>query len=428
MGTTATEKILARVIGRTDLKPGDIIYPEPDLVIMHDGHSHKFLRELWDMGVRDIWRPDKIMIAMDHRVPALNLQIAQSHKETRDYIKKYGIEYFFEIGNSGITHQLQIERGFARPGVFIVSRDGHSPTAGAVGCLAVSIGQDMLPYLALGNSWLRVPQTLRMNLTSKAGPGVLPRDVAQTCAKLIGPEHADNRVIEFGGAYVDGLDIDGRQVLCNIMVEIDAASSFINPDEKVFDYVRARTDKPFTPVTSDEDADYAETMELDVSTLEPIVAAPPEPDNVVPVSSVAGKQIHQIFIGTCAGGMLDDIRAAASVLKGRRIAPGVRALIAPSTQRILEQATQEGLIDTLTQAGATIMAPGCAACSGSTGPLADGERCITTATSNKQGRMGSKDAEIYIANAITVAASAVAGKIVDPRDVMGPEMYWTHHD
>jgi len=423
---TAVEKILSRVIGRDDIQhgvqPGEIIYPEPDLVIMHDGHTHKFLRELWEMGVTELWHPDRIMVAMDHRVPALNLQIAQSHKETRHFIKTYGIEHFFDIGNAGITHQLQIERGFARPGGFIVSRDGHSPNAGAVGCLAISIGQDILPYLALGNSWLRVPNTLRMHLTGQAGPGVLPRDVAQTCAAVIGPDRADNCVIEFAGDYVDGLDIDGRQVLCNIMVEIDAVSAFINPDEKSIEYVRARNehqaDQPFTPVTSDKDAVYTETLELDVSSLEPIVAAPPDPANVVPVSSVAGKSIQQVFIGTCAGGMLEDIRAAASVMKGRHIAPGVRALIAPSTQRILEQATQEGLINILTQAGATIMAPGCAACSGSTGPLADGERCITTATSNKPGRMGSKDAEIYIANAVTVAASAVAGKIVDPREVL----------
>ncbi|MEQ8195488.1 MAG: aconitase family protein, partial [Rhodospirillales bacterium] len=175
---------------------------------------------------------------------------------------------------------------------------------------------------------------------------------------------------------------------------------------------------PFTPVISDANAAYADVLEFDVSTLEPIVAAPPDPENVVPVSSVAGKEIHQIFIGTCAGGKLDDLRAAASVLKGRRIAPHVRALIAPSTQRILQQADKEGLLATFMAAGATILTPGCAACSGSTGPLADGERCITTGTNNKPGRMGSKDAEIYLANAVTVAASAVAGKIVDPRDVL----------
>jgi len=420
MEKTAVEKILARVTGQAEIKPGEIIYPEPDTIIMHDGHAHKFLRELCEMGVKDLWHPERIMIARDHRVPALNPSIAQSHKETREYVKKYNIGHFFDIGDSGITHQLQIERGFARPGTFIVTRDGHSPTGGAVGCFAISIGQDILPYLALGNSWLRVPETLRMNLTGETGPGVLPRDVAQSCAKLIGPDQADNRVIEFGGAYVENLSIDGRMVLCNIMVEIDAVSAFINPDQKCIDYVRDLTDQPFTPVTSDDNAQYAETLELDVSTIEPIVAAPPDPDNVMPISSVAGKQIHQIFIGTCAGGMLDDIRAAASILKGRRVAPGVRALVAPSTQRILEQATKEGLISTLTQAGATIMVPGCAACSGSTGPLADGERCMTTATSNKPGRMGSKNAEIYIANAETVAASAVAGKIIDPRDIVSP--------
>ncbi|MEX2450785.1 MAG: aconitase family protein, partial [Rhodospirillales bacterium] len=316
-GKTAAEKILARAAGGNDVRPGEIIYPEPDLMIMHDGHAHMFLRELWEMGVKNLWKPERVMVAMDHRVPALNPKIAQSHKETRRWVETYGIEHFFDIGNSGITHQLQIERGFARPGVFIVSRDGHSPTAGAVGCLAISIGQDILPYLALGSSWLRVPETLRLTVTGTAGPGVLARDVAQACAAHIGVERADNRVIEFAGPYVDALDIDGRQVLCNITVEIDAVSAFVNPDAKSIKHVRALTGLPFTPVSSDADAGYAETLDFDVSDLEPIVAAPPSPDNVVPVSSVAGKPVHQIFIGTCAGGTLDDLRAAAGVLEGR---------------------------------------------------------------------------------------------------------------
>ncbi|MEQ8194910.1 MAG: aconitase family protein, partial [Rhodospirillales bacterium] len=246
MAATAAEKILTRASGSDSVRPGEIIYPEPDIMIMHDGHAHMFLRELWEMGVKDLWTPERVMIAMDHRVPALNAKIAQSHKETRHWVETYGIENFFDIGDSGITHQLQIERGFARPGVFIVSRDGHSPTAGAVGCLAISIGQDILPYLALGSSWLRVPETLRVNVTGEAGPGVFARDVAQACAAFIGADNADNRIVEFAGSYVDALDIDGRQTLCNITVEIDAVSAFVNPDEKTLDYVRALGGAPFT--------------------------------------------------------------------------------------------------------------------------------------------------------------------------------------
>lgn len=416
MGRTAVEKILARAAGKDAVGAGDVVYPEPDLIVMHDLHAHVFLGDLWEMGVRRLWKPERVMVAIDHRVPAFDTKTAAVHKEIREWIERYDIGHFFDIRDTGITHQLQIEHGLARPGTLIITKDVHSPNAGAVGALAIPLIYDVPAFLALGTSWIRVPETVRVNLNGKARPGVMARDVAQFCTAEIGFERSDYRVIEYAGAYVDALSIDGRQTLCNVVIEVGAKSAFINPDEKACDHIRERTDVPFTPLVSDPDAAYALSFDFDVSELEPQVAAPPSPDNVVPVSEVAGRPIDQAFIGSCAGGMLDDLRHAAAVFRGRRVAKGVRALVAPSTQSVHAEAVKEGLMDIFAEAGVTILPPGCSACAGSLAPLADGERAIATATRNEPGRMGSRSAEIYLANAATVAASAVAGAIAAPDD------------
>ncbi len=419
MGATATEKILARVGGKKSVKPGDVVYPAPDYIIMHDLHAHIFLRDLWELGLKELWKPERVVVVIDHRVPAHNVKSAVIHQEIREWVKKFNVGQLFDIKDTGITHMLQIERGIARPGNFIVTKDSHPANAGAVGSLALPLVYDIPAFLALGSAWVRVPETVRINLRGKAKPGVYARDVAQASLAQLGYEDADYRVIEFGGEYVDQLSIDSRQILCNVVIEVGAKSAFINPDEKACAYTRSVTDEPFEPVSSDPDAEYALVLEFDVSTLEPQLAAPPSPDNVVSVASVAGRSVDQAFVGSCAGGTLQDLRQAAAELKDRQVAPGVRLLIAPSTQRVLNLATKEGLVEIMTHAGATILPPGCSACAGSVAPIADGERCISTSTRNEPGRMGSKvDTEIYLANAATVAASAVAGKIAVPTAVV----------
>ncbi len=415
MGATAAEKILARAAGLKSAKAGDVVYPEPDYIIMHDLHAHLFLRELWDMGVKELWKPERVVIVIDHRVPAHNVKSAAIHQEIREWVEKCKIGHFYDINDTGITHMLQVERGIARPGTFIVAKDVHCPNAGAVGSLAFPLVYDIPAFLALGSAWVKVPETVRINLNGKAKPGVFARDVVQASLAQVGYEDADYRVIEYGGDYVDRLSIDGRQILCNVVVEFGAKSGFVNPDDKACDYIRSVTNESFEPVSSDPDANYAITLDFDVASLEPQIAAPPSPDNVVTVASVAGKPVDQAFVGSCAGGTLQDLRHAAAELKGNRVSPSVRLLIAPSTQRILNQAAQEGLVDIFTEAGATILPPGCSACAGSVAPIADGERCISTSTRNEPGRMGGKvDTEIYLGNAATVAASAIAGKITVP--------------
>lgn len=419
MAATAAEKILARASGQKSVKAGDVVYPEPDYIIMHDLHAHIFLRELWDMGLKELWKPERVVVVIDHRVPAHNVKAAAIHQEIRDWIVRYKIGHFYDIKDTGITHMLQIERGIARPGNFIATKDSHSPNAGAVGSLAFPLVYDIPAFLALGSAWVRVPETVRINLNGKSKPGVFARDVAQASLAQLGYEDADYRVIEFGGDYVDQLSIDGRQILCNVVIEVGAKSGFTNPDEKACAYTRSVTDEPFEPVSSDPDADYALTLDFDVAALEPQLAAPPSPDNIVSVASVAGRTVQQAFVGSCAGGTLQDLRHAAAELKDHQISPTVRLLIAPSTQRVLNLAAQEGLVDIFTRAGATILPPGCSACAGSVAPIADGERCISTSTRNEPGRMGSKvDTEIYLANAATVAASAIAGEIAVPTAVV----------
>ncbi|MEL0107735.1 MAG: aconitase/3-isopropylmalate dehydratase large subunit family protein [Rhodospirillaceae bacterium] len=415
MGATASEKILARVSGQKSVKPGDIVYPEPDYIIMHDLHAHIFLRELWDMGLKELWKPERVVVAIDHRVPAHNVKTAGIHQEIRDWVEKYKIGHFYDINDTGITHMLQVERGIARPGNFIVAKDVHCTNAGAVGSLAFPLVYDIPAFLALGSAWVRVPETVRINLNGKARPGVFARDVVQASLAQLGYEDADYRVIEFGGDYVDQLSIDGRQILCNVVIESGAKSGFTNPDQKAIDYTKSVTGEPFEPAVSDPDCEYALTLEFDVAALEPQLAAPPSPDNIVSVASVAGKSVNQAFVGACSGGTLQDLRHAAAELKDHRVSPNVRLLIAPSTQRVLNLAAQEGLVDIFTQAGATVLPPGCSACAGSVAPIADGERCISTSTRNEPGRMGSNvDTEVYLANAATVAASAVAGEIAVP--------------
>lgn len=418
MGSTATQKILARAAGVPAVAPGQFIEPTADLIVLMDMCAHLFLKELWDLGLHELHDPACVMVAIDHRIPAMNAEHSLIHREIRRWSQKFNVGHFFDIGDSGITHQLMIEKGLARPGMFIISKDVHSPNGGAVGALAIPLIYDVPAFLALGSAWVRVPETIRINLRGQRRRGVMPRDVAQHVTSRIGFEACDYRVVEWGGPYVDAMSVDGRQVLCNQVIEVGAKSAFVNPDATACDYVRALTDRPFTAVASDPDAPYVEVLDFDIGELVPQVAIPPRPDRVVPVRDVAGTEIHQAFIGTCAGGMMEDLRAAADVLRGHRVAPGVRTFIAPSTQGIHAQAAREGLLQVFAEAGVLVLPAGCSACAGNIAPLAAGERAMTTATRNEPGRMGSMDAEIYLANAVTVAASAIAGHIVDPADIV----------
>jgi 3-isopropylmalate/(R)-2-methylmalate dehydratase large subunit len=414
-GQTITEKILSRVCGRT-VREGEIVLPEPDLITTHDWYVVNFADVLDKLGVQKLYAPEKLVISTDHEPVATTPMAAMRQLRVREIVKKYGIRHFYDVGRGGHGHVFPMEMGYIKPGMFVEAYDIHVTNYGALGCLAIPLVTEITEVLACGSVWLKVPHTVRVNLRGKLQAGTTMRDAAQKLISILDPEVADYGVIEFGN--VKDIDFDGRQVLCNTPIEIGAKSALVEPDQATIDYLKTRVKGPIELVASDKDASFKQVLELDLSSIEPQVAIPPTPDKVVGISQVKGKTIHHAFIGSCAGGSLTDMRAAARVLKDRKIHPDVRFYVTPATQEIFSQASAEGLIKIFIDAGAALTAPGCGVCAGGKiGPLADGEVSINTGTRNDYGRLGSAKAEIYLANPATVAASAVNGRITDPREM-----------
>lgn len=414
-GLTISEKILSRVCGRT-VRQGEIVMPEPDLITTHDWYVVNFAEVLDKLGVQKLYAPEKLVISTDHEPVATTPMAAMRQRRVREIVQKYGIKHFYDVGRGGHGHVFPMEMGYIKPGMFVEAYDIHVTNYGALGCLAIPLVTEITEVLACGSVWLKVPHTVRVNLRGALPAGTTMRDAAQKLISILDPEVADYGVIEFG--LTKNIDFDSRQVLCNTPIEIGAKSALVEPDQATIDYLKPRAKGPIELIASDKDASFKEVLELDLSSIEPQVAIPPTPDKVVGVSQVRGKAIHHAFIGSCAGGSLTDMRAAARVLKDRKIHPEVRFYVTPATQEIFSQASAEGLIKVFIDAGAAITAPGCGVCAGGKiGPLADGEVSINTGTRNDYGRLGSTKAEIYLANPATVAASAVQGRITDPREM-----------
>jgi 3-isopropylmalate/(R)-2-methylmalate dehydratase large subunit len=415
---TATEKILSRAMGRT-ARAGDIIYPEPDLITVHDWYVVNFDKALQELGVRKLYAPDKVLISTDHEPVPVSVLAADRQRQVRQIVAKYGIRHFFDTGRGGHGHVFPMELGYIRPGMFVLAYDVHANNYGALGCLAVPLVTDITDVLACGSAWLKVPETLRINLTGSIAQGITTRDIADRMIADIGADLADYTVMEFGGPALSSIGIDGRITLCNRPIEIGVKSTLFETDAVTFEYLKGRVPPPYEEVRSDPGADFKATLDYDLGVLEPQVAAPPTPDNVVPVSTVAGKRIDYAFIGSCANCSITDLRDAARVLKGRKIASDVRFVVTPGTQEIAVKAAEEGLIQIFVDAGAMLTAPGCGPCAGGRiAPIAKGEVSINTGTRNDYGRLGTREAEIYLGSPFTVAASAVAGKIVDPREYL----------
>ena len=418
MGKTITEKILSRVTG-SDVSAGDIVYPEPELLTIHDWYVVNFDRALEELGVDRLYDPDKVIICTDHEPVAVSPQAVERQKKVREIVKKYGIGNFFDAGRGGHGHVFPVEMGFVRPGMFIEAYDVHVTNFGSVGALAVPVLIEIAEVLACGSIWLRTPETVRVNLTGSLRPGTGVRDVAQKLICDLGAERVDYSVVEYGGPALAAIDIAGRHTLCNTPIDIGAKSVLIEPDSQTVDYLAGRVDGPVELVASDPDAAFREVVEYDLDVMEPQVAAPPTPDCVVGVSEVAGRTVHHAFVGSCAAANLSDLQAAANILAGRRIHPGVRFIVTPGTQEAMAEAESKGLLKLFAEAGAMITQPGCGPCAGGRiGGVADGETSINTGTRNDYGRLGSAKAEIYLASPATVAASAVAGKITDPREFL----------
>ena len=415
MGQTLTEKILSRVMGKP-VMAGETIYPVPDLMTCHDWYVVNFDKALRELGVDELYDPTRVLISTDHEPVATNPLSADRQKKVREIVKKYGIKHFYDIGRGGLGHIFPMEKGMVTPGMFVLAYDTHVTNYGAVGALGIPMVFEIPEVLACGSVWISVPETVRVNLTGSLKPGMTIRDVSQKMIVDMGEDLLDYSVVEYGGPSLKDIGFGGRMTLCNNPLEMGAKSALIESDEWTEQYVKSRSDKPFTMEKSDPDAKFKAVYDYDLGLLEPQVAAPPRPDNVVGVSSVAGTPVHHAFIGSCANGSIEDMREAAMVLRGRKIHDGVRLFITPATQEIAVMAGREGLITDFMEAGAVMTAPGCGPCAGGRlAPMAPGENSINTGTRNDPGRLGTREGNVYLASPLTVAASAIAGEITDPR-------------
>jgi len=411
------EKILAKASGKKELTPGEIIDATIDRAMIHDLTGPLTIQVFKRIGVEKVWDPEKIVMILDHQVPADTVKSAELHVTMRTFAKEQGIHNFYEIGKGGICHQIMPEKGYVLPGEVIVGADSHTCTYGALGTFATGIGStEMAAVFATGKLWFKVPQTLNFVAEGMLKQPTSAKDLILHIIRKIGVDGATYKAAQFSGPAVRKISIDGRLTMCNMAVEMGAKTGIVEPDAKTLQYVSARTKNKIIPLKSDPDAEYEKTIELDVDNLEPQVACPPTVDNVKPVSEVEGLEINQAFIGSCTNGRLEDLRVASRILKKRKVHPNVRLIVIPASQAIYQEALREGIIETLAKAGAYISNASCGPClGGHLGVLAPFETCISTSNRNFIGRMGSSEASVYLASPATVAASAIAGKITDPR-------------
>jgi 3-isopropylmalate/(R)-2-methylmalate dehydratase large subunit len=389
--------------------------------MIHDLTGPLAIEAYRKIGGGKVWDSEKLVMVLDHLVPADSVQSSELHKLMREFALEQGVRNFYDVGRGGICHQLMPEKGHVRPGEVIVGADSHTCTYGALGAFSTGVGStEAASVMLTGQLWFKVPETIRIIVDGKLGKYVSPKDIILYIIGQLKCDGAVYKCVEFSGSTIRDMSVDGRMTLCNMVVEMGAKNGIIEPDEKTVEYVRARTSKPFEAIRGDSDAVYEQTLHYDVSKLEPQVACPHSVDNVKPVSEVEGIEVDQAFIGSCTNGRLEDLQVAAEILDGRKINDNVRLIIIPASQEIFLQALRKGLIEKFIKAGALVCNPNCGPClGGHMGLLSPNEVCISSSNRNFVGRMGSPKAKVFLASPATVAASAVAGAIVDPSEYGG---------
>ncbi len=414
-GKTIAEKVLGRASGETEINAGMVVEAAPDLMMSHE-NTFLVNRAFSEFKLKKPKDPEKILIVLDHRTPANTAQTAMVHSRIRELVKEYGIKRFFDAGE-GICHQLMVEERLARPGQLILGSDSHTTTSGAVGAFATGIGStEMAGVWAMGSLWLKVPQTIQVNLSGHFQKGVCAKDAALDLARTFGPSGADYRSVEFAGETIPGLPVAARMVLCNMAVEMGAKAAVVTPDSVTKEWFRGFGETDLQLVSSDKDAQFESRMAVDVSKLSPMVSGPDRIDAVKSAEQMAGVKVDQAFIGSCTNGRIEDLVYAAKVLKGNKVHPGTRLIVAPASRKVLSDAIDLGVVQAILSAGGTLLPPGCGPCLGAhEGVLGPGEVCISSSNRNFKGRMGSDEAKIYLASPATVAASAIEGRIADPR-------------
>lgn len=420
MARTLAEKILLAHTDADDLAPGDIVAVRCDLVLANDVSGPVAFSAMEKMGAERVFDPDKVVMVADHFMPAKDVRSAILQKRLRDWSRRQGV-HFFDQGRGGIEHAVLIEEGFIAPGMVIAGGDSHTCTYGALGAFGTGLGStDIACCLALGEFWQSVPGTILVELAGRTPAFVSGKDIILAVIERLGVAGGTDLVLEFVGDGAASLPIDERRAVANMAVEAGSETGLFPADATTAAYLNGRTRLPWEELRSDPEARFAARLAIDLDALEPLVALPPSPGNVVPVSEAVGRPIGQVYIGNCANGTITDLRQAAAVLRGRKVHRDTRAIIVPSSQRVYRQAIDEGLIEIFTDAGVVVSTPTCGACfGGHMGILAPGETAVTTTNRNFTGRMGSDQAEVLLANAWVAAAAAVAGEIVHPSSVVG---------
>ncbi|HIQ59613.1 MAG TPA: 3-isopropylmalate dehydratase large subunit [Candidatus Merdivicinus intestinavium] len=423
MAMTMTQKILAAHAGLPEVRAGQLIRAKLDLVLGNDITSPVAINEFDKAGFSSVFDREKIAMVMDHFAPNKDIKAAEQCKQCRAFARRFDVKNYFDVGEMGIEHALLPEKGLVAPGDCVIGADSHTCTYGALGAFSTGVGStDMAAGMATGEAWFKVPAAIRFVLTGKLGPYVSGKDVILHIIGKIGVDGALYKSMEFTGPGLASLTMDDRLCIANMAVEAGAKNGVFEVDEVTMAYIRSRVNREIAVYQADPDAVYEQTVEIDLSSIEPTVAFPHLPENARTFDQIGEIPIDQVVIGSCTNGRISDLAAAAEILKGRHIAEGVRAIIIPATQAIYKEAMKRGYLETFLDAGCVVSTPTCGPCLGGyMGILAAGERCIATTNRNFVGRMGHVDSEVYLASPAVAAASAVMGKIADPRVLTGIE-------
>ncbi len=419
MAMTITEKILADHAGVESVQPGELINARVDIALANDITATIAIEQFEKSGAEQVFDKDKVVLVPDHFAPNKDIKSAEQCKLMRIFARKQDLTYYFEVGEAGIEHALLPEQGIVLPGDLVVGADSHTCTYGAIGAFSTGVGStDLAAAMITGELWFKVPETIKFVYHGELGPWVSGKDLILYTIGLIGVDGALYKAMEFTGDTIKSLSIEGRMTMANMAIEAGAKNGIFIPDEVTEEYVKARARRPYKFYSSDEDATYADIIEIDVSKIEPQVAFPHLPSNTRPISEVEDIPIDQAVIGSCTNGRIEDLRIAAAVLKGRKVSSNARLIIIPATWTIYRQAMKEGLLDIFLDAGAVISPPTCGPClGGHMGVLAEGERAVATTNRNFVGRMGHRKSEVYLSNPAVAAASAVMGKIAGPKSL-----------
>ena len=421
MGMTMTQKILAAHAGLSEVKAGQLIEADLDLVLGNDITSPVAIHEIEKMKVDGVFHKDKIALVMDHFAPNKDIKSAQHCKCVREFACKNEISNYFDVGEMGIEHALLPEKGLTVAGDVIIGADSHTCTYGALGAFSTGVGStDMAAGMATGKAWFKVPSAIKFELVGKPSKWVSGKDIILHIIGMIGVDGALYKSMEFTGPGVAYLSMDDRFTIANMAIEAGGKNGIFPVDQLTIDYMKEHSKRPFVTYEADADAQYDETYTIDLSTLKPTVAFPHLPENTRTINEVGEVKIDQVVIGSCTNGRMDDLRVAAEILKGKKCAKGIRVIVIPATQKIYLQAMEEGLLKTFIEAGAIVSTPTCGPCLGGyMGVMAEGERCVSTTNRNFVGRMGHVESEVYLASPAVAAASAITGKISGPEEVMG---------